>query len=99
MLPTEDKRSLLVVVEDNQLSLAIGKKGKNARLAVKLTGMRIDIKTAGEIEEQGIDWKTMMLQFAAEEQKRLAEQRIAKQLEEAGVQESIDSRMPNRSCG
>lgn len=87
VLPTEDKRSLLVVVEDNQLSLAIGKKGKNARLAVKLTGMRIDIKTAGEIEEQGIDWKTMMLQFAAEEQKRLAEQRIAKQLEEAGVQE------------
>lgn len=87
VLPTEDKRSLLVVVEDNQLSLAIGKKGKNARLAVKLTGMRIDIKTAGEIEEQGIDWKTMMLQFAAEEQKRLAEQRIAKQQEEAGVQE------------
>ena len=87
VLPTEDKRSLLVVVEDNQLSLAIGKKGKNARLAVKLTGMRIDIKTAGEIEEQGIDWKTMMLQFAAEEQKRLAEQRIAKQMEEAGIQE------------
>lgn len=82
VLPTEDKRSLLVIVEDNQLSLAIGKKGKNARLAVKLTGMRIDIKTAGEIEEQGIDWKTMMLQFAAEEQKRLAEQRMAKQLEE-----------------
>lgn len=77
VLPTEDKRSLLVVVEDNQLSLAIGKKGKNARLAVKLTGMRIDIKTQSEIEEQGIDWKTMMLQFAAEEQKRLAEQRKA----------------------
>ena len=85
VLPTEDKRSLLILVEDNQLSLAIGKKGKNARLAVKLTGMRIDIKTAGEIEEQGIDWKTMMLQFAAEEQKRLAEQRMAKQLEEIEV--------------
>ncbi|WP_303016752.1 transcription termination factor NusA [Holdemania massiliensis] len=85
VLPTEDKRSLLVIVEDNQLSLAIGKKGKNARLAVKLTGMRIDIKTVGEIEEQGIDWKTMMLQFAAEEQKRLAEQRMAKQLEEIEV--------------
>ena len=85
VLPTEEKRSLLVIVEDNQWSLAIGKKGKNARLAVKLTGMRIDIKTAGEIEEQGIDWKTMMLQFAAEEQKRLAEQRMAKQLEEIEV--------------
>ena len=68
-----DEKAASVIVPDYQLSLAIGKKGKNARLAVKLTGMRIDIKTAGEIEEQGIDWKTMMLQFAAEEQKRLAE--------------------------
>src|SRR3990167_515792 len=37
--------SALVVVPDNQLSLAIGKKGQNARLAAKLTGMRIDIKS------------------------------------------------------
>ncbi|HCK88946.1 MAG TPA: transcription termination/antitermination protein NusA, partial [Erysipelotrichaceae bacterium] len=37
VLPGEDERSLLVIVDDDQLSLAIGKKGKNARLAVKLT--------------------------------------------------------------
>jgi N utilization substance protein A len=42
----------LVVVADNQLSLAIGKKGQNARLAAKLTGMRIDIKSESEIEAE-----------------------------------------------
>jgi N utilization substance protein A len=43
---------VLVVVPDNQLSLAIGKKGQNARLAAKLTGFRVDIKSEGEIEEE-----------------------------------------------
>ena len=37
-----------VVVEDTQLSLAIGKKGQNVRLAAKLTGWRIDIKSEEE---------------------------------------------------
>src|SRR5881409_2819300 len=41
--------SALVIVPDNQLSLAIGKKGQNARLAAKLTGMRIDIKSESEL--------------------------------------------------
>jgi N utilization substance protein A len=48
----DDLRSVLVVVPDNQLSLAIGKKGQNARLAAKLTGFRVDIKSEGEIEEE-----------------------------------------------
>jgi transcription termination/antitermination protein NusA len=42
----------LVIVPDNQLSLAIGKKGQNARLAAKLTGMRIDIKSESEVETE-----------------------------------------------
>ena len=37
-----------MIVEDNQLSLAIGKKGQNVRLAAKLTGWRIDIKSEEE---------------------------------------------------
>jgi hypothetical protein len=41
-----------VIVPDNQLSLAIGKKGQNARLAAKLTGMRIDIKSETEAETE-----------------------------------------------
>ena len=40
----EDNKSCIVVVPDNQLSLAIGKEGQNARLAAKLTGFKIDIK-------------------------------------------------------
>ena len=46
----EGQASASVVVPDNQLSLAIGKKGQNARLAAKLTGMRIDIKSETELE-------------------------------------------------
>ena len=40
----EDGKSCRVVVPDDQLSLAIGKEGQNARLAAKLTGYKIDIK-------------------------------------------------------
>jgi N utilization substance protein A len=43
---------VLVIVPDNQLSLAIGKKGQNARLAAKLTGLHVDIKSEGEVEEE-----------------------------------------------
>jgi N utilization substance protein A len=39
------ERSCKVVVDSDQLSLAIGKEGQNARLAARLTGMKIDIKT------------------------------------------------------
>src|SRR5712692_4872772 len=48
----EGQSSALVIVPDNQLSLAIGKKGQNARLAAKLTGMRIDIKSEAEVEAE-----------------------------------------------
>ena len=50
----DEPRAALVVVADNQLSLAIGKKGQNARLAAKLTGMRIDIKSESEVEAEGV---------------------------------------------
>ena len=40
-----------VVVPDYQLSLAIGKEGQNARLAAKLTGWKIDIKSESQVEE------------------------------------------------
>ena len=48
----DELRTVLVIVPDNQLSLAIGKKGQNARLAAKLTGFRVDIKSEGEVEEE-----------------------------------------------
>src|SRR5262249_56948583 len=46
------QQSVLVIVPDSQLSLAIGKRGQNARLAAKLTGLRVDIKSESEVEEE-----------------------------------------------
>jgi N utilization substance protein A len=47
----EETKTALVIVPDNQLSLAIGREGQNARLAAKLTGWRIDIKSETQIKE------------------------------------------------
>jgi N utilization substance protein A len=47
-----EKRSVLVVVEEDQLSLAIGKEGQNVRLASKLTGWQIDLTTSRELEQR-----------------------------------------------
>jgi transcription termination/antitermination protein NusA len=65
---SKDTKTATVVVPDNQLSLAIGKEGQNARLAAKLTGWRIDIKSAAE---------------AAEEAKRRAEEAALRAVREA----------------
>lgn len=48
-------KTAIVIVPDRQLSLAIGKTGQNARLAAKLTGWRIDIKSETEAHEEGLD--------------------------------------------
>lgn len=50
-----DEKNCRVVVPDDQLSLAIGKEGQNARLAAKLTGFKIDIKPASAPEEDFTD--------------------------------------------
>lgn len=47
---SQDSKHALVVVPDNKLSLAIGRRGQNVRLAAHLTGYRIDIKSASEFE-------------------------------------------------
>ena len=65
--------SLLIVVEDKDLSVAIGKKGINARLAAKLLDKKVEIKTVSAVEEMGIDYVEMMEQFKQQQQeKRLA---------------------------
>ncbi|WP_416177713.1 transcription termination factor NusA [Dialister sp.] len=51
----EEEKSSFVVVPDYQLSLAIGKSGQNARLAAKLTGWKIDIKSETQAQEEGFD--------------------------------------------
>jgi N utilization substance protein A len=52
--PSEEEKEALVVVPDDQLSLAIGKGGQNAKLAAHLTGYRIDIKAETQAVEDGI---------------------------------------------
>lgn len=60
----EDAREAQVIVPDYQLSLAIGKEGQNARLAARLTGYKIDIKSEtqakelGLFEELGLEYQT-----------------------------------------
>jgi N utilization substance protein A len=48
----QDTQTALVIVPDYQLSLAIGKEGQNARLAARLTGWRIDIKSESQVAEE-----------------------------------------------
>ncbi len=50
----EEEQAATVIVPDKQLSLAIGKEGQNARLAAKLTGWRIDIKSASAAEAERV---------------------------------------------
>ena len=53
----EEEKKARVIVPDSQLSLAIGKEGQNARLAAKLTGWKIDIKSESQAQEAGIDYE------------------------------------------
>ncbi|HHU42840.1 MAG TPA: transcription termination/antitermination protein NusA [Clostridiales bacterium] len=52
---SEDEKHADVIVNDDKLSLAIGKGGMNARLAARLTGVKIDIKTLSDVTEMDFD--------------------------------------------
>jgi N utilization substance protein A len=77
----EEQRIMEVVVEDKQLSLAIGKKGQNVRLAAKLVGWRIDIKSEEE-KRQEVEAEMARMQRIVEELRSLA-----------GVPESITQKL------
>lgn len=78
VLPLEGTKSCRVVVPDDQLSLAIGKEGQNARLAAKLTGYKIDIKAASAAHE----W---------EEEDAEAQRAAQEAAEAAGLEEEFQS--------
>ena len=71
----EEKQAATVVIPDKQLSLAIGKEGQNVRLAVKLTGWRIDIQSVSEAEKERAE--------AAEEEVGAAGDELAEVIETA----------------
>lgn len=79
----EDQREIIVVVDENQLSLAIGKKGKNVKLATKLINCKIDIKTMPDVMELGIDFETKVNEFneIQAEKRRLKEEKAFQELQ------------------
>lgn len=88
VLPGEDDKSLIVVVDEDQLSLAIGKKGKNARLAVKLTNRKIDIKTKDELISKGVDYDALV-ELAEKKRAQLAAERAKRQAEKKADDTSV----------
>jgi N utilization substance protein A len=82
--------SLDCVVEDDQLSLAIGKKGQNVRLASALIGLKIEIKGESEVKGEVAEALTRMLQMSRRRQTPVAEilgigEKTAGKLGEAGI--------------
>jgi N utilization substance protein A len=80
----EEKRALEIIVADDQLSLAIGKRGQNVSLAARLTGCRIDIKSESKVSEaQAQDFSS----FDGTE----ADEEPVEELVEEGVAAAADS--------
>jgi N utilization substance protein A len=83
-----DNNNCIVVVPDDQLSLAIGKKGQNVRLAARLTGYKIDIKSETDFEEVDIE----ALQAKAEEEAREKEEELdVAEVAKEDIQEEEDT--------
>jgi N utilization substance protein A len=84
----EEQRIMEVVVEDKQLSLAIGKKGQNVRLAAKIVGWRIDIKSEEE-KRREVEAEMARMARAADEIRSLGRHGLsddaAQALAQAGV--------------
>ena len=93
VLVQKEENSAVVVVPDNQLSLAIGKRGQNARLAVRLTGWKIDIKSYTDALNEGIDINAVDVEeelvFDVEEATEFIEEVIIEEIEEFDDVEEI----------
>jgi len=69
----EKRESAVAVIPDRMLSLAIGKEGQNVRLAVKLTGWRIDIRSASDFEKEKAEIEAQKAAKAALEKPEVTE--------------------------
>ncbi len=88
-IDTED-RTATVVVADRQLSLAIGKDGQNARLAAKITGWRIDIKSSTQAAlEPPVKRKKPIVSVGSPDEETLLKVRFAEALREKQAEESV----------
>jgi len=91
-LDPEDKTAY-VVVADRQLSLAIGKEGQNARLAAKLTGWRVDIRSASVAAREPTSRRKKPIFATGEEEESLFKLRMAEALEEMQSRASQNAAM------
>ncbi|MBE6115439.1 MAG: transcription termination/antitermination protein NusA [Erysipelotrichaceae bacterium] len=89
VLPSGESGNLLLVVENEKLSQAIGKRGINARLASKLMNRKIDIKSVAEVQEMGIDWVSEAQAFAAKEE-ALRKQRAIEEMKAAAEKKAAE---------
>ena len=85
VFPSPEGKGLVVIVDDNQLSLAIGKRGKNARLAVRLAKQRIDIKSVSDATTEGLDYIALMEAYQNEYDLKSAEKKPSVIVEELEV--------------
>ncbi len=86
---SEEEEAATVVIPDRQLSLAIGKEGQNVRLAVKLTGWRIDIRSASDAEKERAE--------AAQEEARVVSEEIA-EVAEAAEPTLVSAEVPRKAA-
>ena len=90
----EEKKSAIAIVNDDSFSLAIGRRGVNVRLAVKLTGYNIDVKTETMAAEEGLEYISLE-EATAEENAKKAEQILLKKAnEENAAQPSVLRGLP-----
>ena len=84
----EEEKTATVVVKDDSLSLAIGRRGVNVRLAVKLTGFNIDVKTETQAIEEGFEYVSFE-EIQAEEEKKKEAARILSATETTPVNDIL----------
>ena len=84
----EEKKAATVIVKDDSLSLAIGRRGVNVRLAVKLTGYNLDVKTETAAIDEGLEY-TSLEEIQALEDAKKAEQRANLALENEKVNDVL----------
>ena len=94
MTDGEEQKDALVVVPDDQLSLAIGREGQNVRLAHRLTGWKIDIKSVSQMEneEAGANVKSSSsdYEYDEDEERAVDSDEIQEEIEEEMNQQALD---------
>ena len=93
MTDDEETKDALVVVPDDQLSLAIGREGQNVRLAHRLTGWKIDIKSVSQMEDEEAR-KNSNYEYEEEpvedEERTVDSDEIQEEIEEEMNQQALD---------